>query len=186
MSNMSIMSKISNVSKLYTDEASLIALLAKRFFLVVPQQYLTYCSLTAEVSRVVLQHFGLQAELVPCQLWCAQPNGRHAVVGFVGRGAQPGKWDGHVVCATEDHILDAALHHLERDFSIPSPMAVVVRRNRFASQSFAALTVAGCGNLLWLRPPPLDSLEIPLAPKDLVEDLAAQLIRDLRSLGAAA
>lgn len=155
------------------------AILEDRFFSVIPSIYRTHCSLTAEVCTRVLRHFGIPAEMMPCQLWCSRPQGRHHVVGFVGRGSTPEKWDGHVVCATPDHLIDTALHHLQREFSVSVPDVLAVNRNRLTSQSIAVTTLAGPVTLQWLHPPRECRVDIPGAPTDLVADLASRLIRDL-------
>lgn len=165
-------------------EAHLLSTLAARYFAVIPQQYRTYCSLTAEVSRRVLKHFGVEASLLPCQVWCSSTNGEHHVVGFVGRGSTATKWDGHVVCITNAYVLDASLHHFEREFSVPVPAVLAVQRTRLTSQSIAVATLAGGQTLLWLQPPHSGSVRIPKAPTELVNELAQKLIVDLQDHGA--
>jgi len=158
-------------------EIEILNRLSQHYFSVLPAEYRTYCSLTAEVSRRVLLQHGIRAVLMPCQVWHSRPSGTHHVVGFVGRGSSAAKWDGHVVCATPGFIIDAALHHFEREFQLPVPPVVVASRNQLSSQSIAVTTLSTGDTLLWLNPPPLrkGSLRIPQSPEAVVSDLTASL-----------
>lgn len=88
------------------------------------------------------------------------------------------------LCITNGYVLDAALHHFERVFSVPVPAVLAVQRNRLTSQSIAVATLAGGQTLLWLKPPHSGSVRIPKAPTELVNELAQKLRVDLQNHGA--
>lgn len=133
-----------------STEAHLLEQLAQCFYTVVPERYKTYCSFTSAIAQTVLQQVGLDCQRVPCQVWYSQP-GRHYVVGFFNDGdanANPAKWDGHVVCCTDNFLLDTATHHFQREFDVPVPDVAVVPLFGIRSSVLAHLRLNGtepCG-----------------------------------------
>src|SRR5687767_9250888 len=111
-----------------TEKELLIAnTLVTNFYKIVPLEYRTFCSLTSRISKSVLSHFGVKADLLPCQIWLVTPE-QNFVVGFVGKAPDPKKWDGHVVCGAGDFIIDAALHHFTREFDLNVPLIAAAPR----------------------------------------------------------
>jgi hypothetical protein len=86
-------------------DIALVNALVTHFYDVVPREYTTYCSLTARIVQSVLQHLGIAAQLLPCQVWLVTDD-HNFIVGFVGK-VSPRKWDGHVVCRAKSVIIDA-------------------------------------------------------------------------------
>ena len=105
------------VSSLYKTQEALLDELALHFFEVVPLELRTHCAATARISQMVLRHFGLKAELTPCQLWYSAPH-QNVVVGFIDGPLPPGQWNGHVVCTVEAGLIDAAAIHLQGETRI--------------------------------------------------------------------
>lgn len=155
----------------------LVNALAESFYKLVPHELSTYCSVTSKISQRVLQHFGIEATLVPCQIWLTTPE-QNFVVGFTGEPAAPGKWNGHVVCGTRDLIIDAALHNFTRDFALTLPRIAACRRFNVLSQVIARLDLNRQNALWWHHPPHCGQIDlnIPAEPPGLIAKYAAQLI----------
>ncbi len=164
------------------SEQALVDALAHAFYEVVDTKYRTACTLTASVSCMVLRHFGLDAQLAPCQVWCSLPHHNY-VVGFVGNAPQDGKWDGHVVCTTGKLLVDASLFHFQQEFSLETPWVAAVQRIPVPSQMIARHELAADQTLKWLYPPPESDTRYPEVPQTLVQELAGRLIERLQAQG---
>lgn len=164
----------SNARQLTEAESKILTLLGKVYFDVVPLEFRTYCALTAAVSRAALARLGLEAELLPCQMWYVLP-GKNFVVGFTGaRDGEP-KWDGHVICAAGDWFVDAAVHHFRADFRLDVPPVIVGRRFLVPAQAIARVDLSATTMLWWHRPPPEVDSAIPVEPRELIEMYSSML-----------
>jgi len=166
------------------SEQAALNLLARIFYLVVPTEFQTYCSLTTEISRAALLALGIKSKAVPCQLWCATADHNY-VVGFLGKPEQPGKWDGHVMCSARGWFIDTALHHFVSDFGIEVPSVAVVRRFPPQTQVIGRLDLKDQKTLWWHSPPTGARSSVPKAPRELVSMYAEKLVLELRSLDKA-
>jgi hypothetical protein len=162
--------------QLREQEIALINAMATHFYDVVPHEYKTYCALTARISQAVLSHFGMEATLVPCQVWLATPDHNY-VVGFVGKGVS-GKWDGHVVCKVGSVIVDMALKHFEKEFGLNTPSAIVTPCFDVPTQVISRHDLAAGARFWWHYPPasPGIDLNVPDEPPDVVAKHAGRLI----------
>jgi len=161
------------------SEQALIDALAHAYYQVLDTQYRTSCTLTATVSCTVLRHFGLDAQLAPCQVWYSHPHHNY-VVGFVGNAPQQDKWDGHLVCTTGKLLLDASLFHFNKEFGLDVPWVAAVQRIPVPSQMLARHELADDTTLKWLYPPPASDTRYPEVPQGLVQELVGSLIDWLR------
>ncbi|MBH9553694.1 hypothetical protein [Inhella gelatinilytica] len=155
--------------------------LAHAFYACIPADLQTYCVLTAEIARRALAHFGLTSHLEPCQLWCVTSQANYAV-GFLGRGARSHKWDGHVVCRVGPWLLDTALFHFEREFSLPVPRVALVRSFAVPTQALARATVGPDRDVWWLRPPGDAPTTPPVEPEALITQHAQRLVERLLAI----
>jgi hypothetical protein len=162
----------------------LLRVIADSFYEVVDSCYATYCSLTARVLANTLSRLGYEAELLSCQLVGLGAD-RSIAIGFTGRQHE-GKWDGHVVCATETHLLDAAVSHLELQAGIATPRFVLVSRSKVASRLYGLASLSNGARLLWSHAPEGFDLQPPEEPSELVSSLTDLLYDHLvSSLGIA-
>lgn len=165
------------------DCQRLLQRLGQCFYEVVPLSFRTYCSLTARVVQRVLSHYGLDATLLLCQLWCIMPDGNY-VVGFVeGVGEVHSKWNGHVVCVCGDSFIDAAVFQLKRDFSLAEPVPNVVVGKRFgiSSHAISRVDLGEQAHLFWLAAPQGWAHTLPEDPAQMIECFASNLIAHLES-----
>jgi hypothetical protein len=165
-------------------EEQILESLAQCFYEAVPAEFQTFCALTALVTQLVLQRFGVASELLPCQLWYAGRDRNH-VIGFVGHRAQAGKWDGHVVCTTSERIIDTAVHHLHRDLGLQVPRVIVVPRFNIPSQAIARFDVNATDRIWWHHAPSGADTTPPPQPAEMVEQLATRLEACIRQLPSA-
>ncbi len=164
-------------------ERALVDALANAYYEVLDQGYRTGCMLTASVSCAVLEHFGVQAQVTPCQVWYSLAHHNY-VVGFVGSAPQKDKWDGHVVCTSTNFLLDAALFHFKREFDMDVPWVASVQRIPVASQMMARYELPSGQSLKWLNPPPGSDTQYPEVPKGLVQELAGKLVERLQAVAS--
>ncbi len=158
--------------------AALMQRLAGIFYHIVPETYRTYCSFTSDIIQSVLRHFGIPCKRVPCQLWYTRPDHIY-IIGFLGKEI-PGKWDGHVVCCTDDNILvDAATHNFARDFGLAVPWLVMTKMFEFPTAAIAHRALSSTDALWWHPPPQGIDARPPQEPTELVEKFAIQLITEL-------
>jgi hypothetical protein len=154
--------------------------LVESFYQIVPTELSTYCSLTASIAKKVLLHFGVEADLLPCQIWLTTPE-QNFVVGFTGKSSVPGKWNGHVVCSTANIIVDAALRNFTRDFDLTVPRIAAAHRFQVPTQVIARLNLNVQNGLWWHCPPDSDEIDlrIPNEPPELIAKYSAQLIEHM-------
>ncbi|MFO1251023.1 hypothetical protein [Inhella sp.] len=156
-----------------------LGLLARHLFDDVPAHLKTYCAVSSAICQAVLRHFGIAAELQPCQIWHVSGKRNH-VIGFLGRPPKPHCWDGHVVCRAGHHLLDAATQHFEVQFGLQVPWVTVVPMIELPTQMLARSELASGAQLWWLRPPPGFDPTPPHEPDELVQEHAERLIARLR------
>ena len=152
--------------------------LANEFYRAVPRDFETFCPVASRIALEVFRRFDIAANLVPCQLWHASPGGHH-VMGFVGR-APEGRWDGHVVCMTQNLLFDGAIRGIQRDFGLDVPAVALTRRLTTPSQIIARSRAVGENRLWWLNPPNGFDTTPPLQPIKLIDDLATALAARVR------
>jgi hypothetical protein len=169
-----------DMKALSAAEQNILTALGNLFYETVPQNLRTYCSLTSEISKRVLQHFKVEATVVPCQLWCATSDHNYAI-GFVGNAPVENKWDGHVICAAKDWFIDAAVHHIQAQFGISVPQVVVAHKFLVPTQAISRLNLNDSQTLWWYQPPPGADTSPPENPQELVSDYASQLIERLQA-----
>ncbi len=158
--------------------------LVQSFYKVVPTDLRTYCSVTSKISKNVLLHFGIEADLLPCQIWLTTPE-QNFVVGFTGKSSVPGKWNGHVVCSTVNIIIDAALHNFTRDFDLTVPRIAAAHRFQVPTQVIARLDLNVQNGLWWHCPPTSGEIDlrIPDEPPGLIAKYSTQLIEHMSAMG---
>ncbi len=135
----------------------------ENFYKVVPHEFKTYCALTAHIIRNTLNHFGIEARLLPCQVWVVTPD-RNYIVGFVGQAA-PGKWDGHVVCSADTFLIDAALRHFAVEFGLTVPSIAVTQKFLVPSQVISRLDLDLTSRLWWYMPPDSKDIDLTIPPE---------------------
>ena len=86
-----------------------------------------------------------------------------------------------MICSAGGCILDAALHHLEKDFEIEVPSVAVVPRFAARTQVIARLDMDYQKTLWWLSPPQGVSIRIPKEPNELISEYANRLVEELKS-----
>jgi hypothetical protein len=151
--------------------------LGETYYQNVPIAFRTYCALTAQITAHALTVMGLRARLVESQVLFGFPQGNF-VVGFTDQ-EQPGKWNGHVVCACEDWLIDAATHHLR----VAEPLApdlVIARTLPPWSSALAKKSLDEFRSIMWLRPPPGNWQPTPSEPLDLVRRNGSALATAVR------
>jgi hypothetical protein len=160
-------------------DISIVNTLVRHFYDVVPREYNTYCSLTARIVQSVLQHFSIDAKLVPCQIWLATGDHNY-VIGFVGK-RDPKKWDGHVVCRAKSMIVDAALKHFSHEFGLTVPSIISSHCFEVPTTVISRCDMSADAHFWWHYPPvsPEFDLTIPEEPRELVEKYAALVIKHL-------
>src|SRR3569832_2678095 len=136
------------------QELEAVDAVTRSFFDVVPAPYRKYCARNANIAAHALRRLGVAGDVVPCQLVCVLPEGKNAVVGFVGADAAVGRWDGHAICASRTWFIDAAVSHLSDEFGIDAPAVIAGRRVDFTSQAIARHDLNATQRLWWYSPPP--------------------------------
>jgi len=159
----------------FESREALMDALALAYYHEVDAQYKPACTLTASVSCAVLRHFGLDAQLVSCQVWYGLLH-RNYVVGFLGKAHQEGEWDGHLVCTSGKLLIDASLFRFHKEFGLEIPGVAAVQRIPVPSQMIARHELSDTIALKWLYPPPGSDVRYPEAPTGLVKELAGKLI----------
>lgn len=152
--------------------------MAENYYQVIPKKYKKYCILNAQIAQDVLRHFNIASFFVPAQLWCVDDE-RNYVVGFVGNAPQPGIWDGHAICATNDYIFDASTVHLRNEHGLDVPDVVVGERFKLPSHAIARRNLAGQMRLWWHDAPAVTQRHPVLEDFELVKSLARDLINHL-------
>ena len=152
--------------------------LANVFYQVVPLNLRTYCHLTAEISKTVLQDFGISATVVPCQLLCATSDHNYAI-GFVGNPPKDGKWDGHAICVAGDWFIDTAISHLQIQFGIDVPPVAFAPSFTVPTQVIGRINCSERQCLWWYHPPQGADTRMPEEPASLISEYSSQLIGKL-------
>ena len=160
-------------------EEDLLYCLVREFYNAIDPKLRTYCSLGARVVHAALTHYGLPARLVPCQLVGFTAT-KYCVVGFSGTPAS-GLWDGHVVCATEQWIVDTAVFNLQVGAGFKVPRVVMARLmiRGMASSLLSMHALPSKTQLVWVAPQAGFDTTLPNDPQALVDELAAKLIEHL-------
>ncbi len=168
-------------SALAPAQAFMVQVLAQQFYTVVPRDYRTYCAFTARIACAALRGLGMDAELLPCQMWCVTPQDNY-VVGFLDR-IQPekGRWNGHVVCTAGNYFLDAAVCNFERDFQLQVPTVVYGKVFDHSTTVIARVNLAASSQLWWHHPARGANIAVPDAPAKLVADFAQRLVARVRA-----
>lgn len=150
----------------------------KQYYEVVPEKYRTFCVFNARLLQIVLRHYQINSELMPCQIWLSRPDDSIAL-GFLDTQPGPGGWDGHVACRAGDYFIDASVHHFKEAAGIDVPNAVLVQRFGRPSHILGRYNVTDLDRLWWHQPP--DGVD-PTPPEENQADLnlyADQLIAHL-------
>ena len=170
-----------DMKALSASQRETLTTLANVYYEVVPLKLRTYCSLTARISEVVLQRFGIKATAVPCQLWCSTSDHEYAI-GFVGNQPKAGKWDGHAICVAGDWFIDTALSHLQAEFGIDVPPVAFAPRFTVPTQVIGRIDCGEQKCLSWYHPPSGIDTRMPEEPAALVYEYTSQLIAKLETI----
>lgn len=162
------------------EEARVVDALVLNLYEVVPEEYQTHCTLTSRIAKSALNAMGIVADLQPCQIWYATATHSY-VIGFSGRPLVPGKWDGHVICMTKFHFIDAATHHFKRDFGLAVPRVVAGRRFLVPGHVMGRVDLGADNHLWWHEPPEDVDTTPPDAPSELIEVYASKLTQILQA-----
>ena len=156
------------------------ACLGSVFYEAVPREYRTYCTLTSRICQRALQHFGIASKLVPCEVWYASPTNTCAI-GFFNT-TSTAKWPGHVVCMAETWLIDAAIHHFQKDFNLSVPDIVVEKVFGIASNVITRFDISSEQRLWWVHPPTGAAVHIPDDPEEVIARYGEALAARIRSI----
>jgi hypothetical protein len=156
-------------------EHEIIVALSETFYRAVPPVFATNCVHVSRVATEVLAAFGLAARLLPCQLWHTSLTNNH-VMGFVGVEARPDQWDGHVTCATDRNIFDAAVRGLRLNTGQPLPAIAGAPMFEVSTRVIARLALDPERQLWWYEAPDGADLSIPPVSERRVRDHVAALV----------
>jgi hypothetical protein len=160
-------------------EVIFLQLLTRQYYEVVPVKYRTFCVFNARLLQIVLNHYGIRNELMPCQIWLSRAD-YSIVLGFLDSKPAPGGgWDGHVVCRVGDYFIDASVYHFHEAAGSDLPDAVLVQRFNRPSHVLGRLSISDSDRLWWHQPP--DGVD-PTPPQENQTDLnlyAGKLIAHL-------
>lgn len=165
--------------KLNLQQKWVVENLVDTYYNCVPTRYKTYCSLTSRISERVLSSFGIRAELVPCQLWCVTSTHNY-VIGFVGN-TSPGRWDGHVICVAGDYLVDAATHHIPKQFNISVPDILFSQLIPLPTQVISRYNLDDAKRLWWHPLPSGFDPTPPDEPKAIIDEYSDRLIREIHN-----
>lgn len=156
------------------EQAKIFSEISRLYYEVVPEKYNTYCILTSQIMQDVLRHFDIPSYLIPCQLWCATDTSNYVVGLFTA--PRDKKWDGHIVCGTNNVIFDAAVSHFRREFSIDTPAFVMANRFRIPTYTIARVDLHDSQRLWWQDAPTVAGRYPVLEDMRIVKELAGELI----------
>ena len=162
-------------------EIKFLQLITRQYYEVVPEKYRTFCVFNARLLQMVLRHFGIQSELMPCQIWLSRADDSIAL-GFLDTKPGPGGWDGHVACRAGDYFIDASVYHFHEAAGVILPDAVLVQRFNRPSQILGQYNISSSDRLWWHQPP--DGVD-PTPPQENQTDLnlyAGKLIAHLHAM----
>jgi hypothetical protein len=164
-------------------EAQAFEALASCFYDAVPLEFRACAPLAAAVARETLLREGIVANVLACQFRYSGPDCEQ-VVGFTGRDAGHDCWDGHAICATRTHFIDAAVPDLPTQGGerLPRVMAGsrLALRSAGQSQAIARSDLSAIGQLTWHYPPAGADTRLPSQINVLVQCLAGVLHGRLR------
>ena len=123
-------------------EIKFLQLITRQYYEVVPEKYRTFCVFNARLLQMVLTHYRIASELMPCQIWLSRPDDSIAL-GFLDTKPGPGGWDGHVACRAGDYFIDASVHHFQESTGLPYPILL--------SSCSITLLACRCRNILASR-----------------------------------
>lgn len=159
-------------------EQTILRSIGNLYYEVIPMELRTYCSLTSAISKAVLAHFGIESNVIPCQVWYSVPD-HNFVIGFVGHAPRDGKWDGHAICTAGNWFIDAALTHFKTEFNLDIPAVAVGERFTLPTQAISRVDLSTTQRLWWHHPPHGVDTSIPINPPGLVGDYAQRLIEKM-------
>jgi hypothetical protein len=174
---------IENWREMNSDDIKLrfLQLLTRQYYEVVPKKYRTFCVFNARLLQIVLSHYFIHSELMPCQIWLSRADDSIAL-GFLDTTPGPGGWDGHVACRSGDFFIDASVYHFNEASSVAMPDAVLVQRFNRPSHVLGRHNISDSDRLWWHQPP--DGVD-PTPPQENQADLdlyAGQLVRHLDAM----
>lgn len=152
--------------------------LGKVFYEAVPLDYQTYCVLTSRIAQATLRFFGLDAKVIPCQVWHAGAD-KNYVLGF-HQTASPRQWNGHAICMAEGWLIDAALHHFRKEFGLNVPNIVVKKSFEITSNVISRLDLGPQERIWWHQPPNSLNTAIPEEPAEMIAEFSSRLINRIR------
>lgn len=158
-------------------ELAILNALSTQFYKIVPQELQTCCCFNSRISKAVLESFGIESELLPCQVWLNTPSNCF-VIGFTGN-VKSGQWDGHVVCSTNLFLIDAALHHFKKDYGANVPSTLVAQRIKLPAQVISQRNLSDTDRLWWHNPPQGADTTLPEEPSELISKYSEQLIDNI-------
>ena len=164
--------------KLNANQKWIVETLVDAFYSCVPTHYKTHCSLTSRISSRTLSSFGIQTDLVPCQLWCATPTHNY-VIGFVG-DTTPDRWDGHVICVAGDYLIDAATHHVRQQFNVSAPDILLSEIIPVPTQVISRYNLDETRRLWWHPSPVGIDATPPAEPQEMIDKYSDLLIRKIQ------
>ena len=126
--------------------------LTRQYYEVVPEKYKTFCVFNARLLQMVLAHYSIESELMPCQIWLSRTDDSIAL-GFLDTKPGPGGWDGHVACRIGDYFIDASVHHFKEVTGLDLPDALLVQRFNRPSHILGRYNISDTDRLWWHQPP---------------------------------
>ena len=159
--------------------------LTRQYYEVVPEKYKTFCVFNARLLQMVLAHYSIESELMPCQIWLSRPNDSVAL-GFLDTKPGPGGWDGHVACRVGDYFIDASVHHFKEVTGLDLPNAVLVQLFNRPSHILGRYNISDTDRLWWHQPPEGVDPTPPQENPDALDLHAKQLIAHMDVLLAEA
>lgn len=162
-------------------EILLLRLVAKQYYLVIPEKFKTYCVFNSRVLAKVFEHFGIESEVVPCQTLLSQPS-KSSVIGFVGSSPGAGGWDGHAICRVGDHYVDATIRHFSEGISDNLPDIVVFPRLPIQSNVLGRSSIDDLNRFWWVTPPSAFDPTPPAEDPDAVLIQARKLIEHIEKM----
>ena len=163
-------------------EIKFLQLITRQYYEVVPEKYRTFCVFNARLLQMVLTHYRIASELMPCQIWLSRADDS-IVLGFLDSKPPPGGgWDGHVACRVGDYFIDASVYHFHEAAGVTFSDSLLVQRFNRPSQILGQYNISGSDRLWWHQPP--DGVD-PTPPQENPAELslyAGQLIQHLDAM----
>jgi len=159
--------------------------LTRQYYEVVPEKYKTFCVFNARLLQMVLAHYSIESELMPCQIWLSRTDDSIAL-GFLDTKPGPGGWDGHVACRIGDYFIDASVHHFKEVTGLDLPDALLVQRFNRPSHILGRYNISDTDRLWWHQPPEGVDPTPPQENPEVLDLHAKQLIAHMDVLLAVA